>query len=336
VTGPDVSVIVISWNTRELLEKCLGSVYERTAGIGFEIIVVDNASTDGSADMVREKYPQAMLLVNAENRGFVTANNQAFEIAHGRYLLLLNSDTLILGNAITQTVRFADSHPRGAAFGCRVLYPDGSLQRTCFRYPSPLNMLLQCTYLYKLFPKNRFFGREYMTWWDYADTRQVQTVCGCFSLVRKEAMEKVGQMDPVYFFYGDDPDWCFRFVKAGREIWFFHEAEIIHYGGQSAKNMRRDFRLQLAGSQLIFCRLHRSGLSFLAARACQAAFFFFRIPFWLAKSAIDSDGKKEHLNTAGTCAIGTVYSLFCWKKLVMNRTVLERKLAAIAVKHKEE
>jgi GT2 family glycosyltransferase len=327
----DVSVVIVSWNTSILLRDCLSSVYEKTSGINFEVIVVDNASSDDSVAMMLREFPSVKVIQNTLNRGFVAANNQAFEIARGRYVLLLNSDTLLLDDAIGETARYADAHPRGAVFGCKVLNPDRTIQRTCFMYPSPLNMLLQSTYLYKAYPRSRFFGREFMTWWDYSDERQVQTVSGCFSLVRREAIDAVGPMDPVYFFYGDDPDWCYRFAEAGWEVRFFPGASIIHFGGQSSRQERRAFRLQLAGSQLIFCRLHRNRLSFFAARAFTALFFLVRLPVWLTK-AVRAEDRRGNLGIAGTYILGALYCLFDWKRLVMNRDELEARLASGVVR----
>jgi GT2 family glycosyltransferase len=324
----DVSVVVVSWNTSRLLKDCLTSLFANTKGIAFEVILVDNASSDDSVEMVRRDFPSVNVIVNSENRGFVKANNQAFGIARGRYFLLLNSDTIVLDQAIPKTLGYADEHPRGAVFGCKVLNPDRSIQRTCFMWPSPLNMLLQSTYLYKVFPKSRFFGREFMTWWDHSEEREVETISGCFSLVRRSAIDSVGPMDPVYFFYGDDPDWCRRFAKAGWEIRYFPGASIIHFGGQSTGIMRRAFRLQLAGSQLIFNRLHRNYLSFLADKFFSAQFFLLRIPYWLAKAALDPKNRKSHRETAGTCLVGAALCLFDWKALVMNRAELESRLAA--------
>ena len=324
---PDVSVVIVSWNTSSLLRDCLASVYADRGGVDFEVIVVDNASSDDSVPMVRIEFPKVQVIRNASNKGFVAANNQAFEIARGRYVLLLNSDTLVLDDAVSKVVRYADSRPEGAVFGCKVLNADRSLQRTCFMYPSPLNMLLQSTFAYKAFPRSRFFGREFMTWWDYSDERRVQTICGCFSLVRRTAMEAVGYMDPIYFFYGDDPDWCYRFAKAGWEIRYFPGASIVHFGGQSSRRMRRAFRLQLTGSQLIFCRLHRSRPAFVAAKLLSALFYLLRIPAWLLKAGLAPKERKAHMETVGTYALGFLYCLFDWKRLVMNRKELEARLS---------
>jgi len=211
----DVSIIVVAWNVRELLQNCLRSVFQETKDIEFEVIYVDNGSADGSVDMVRKEFPPVRIIENRENQGFIRANNQAIEVAKGRYVLLLNSDTIVLQNAIAKTVRFADSQPQAAAVACRVLNPDGTLQQNCFRFYSHLNMLFSATFLSSAFPKNRIFNRKIYAGWNYDSVREVDIVVGCFSLVRMEAIKQVGMMDEDFFVYGDDADWCLRFVKAG-------------------------------------------------------------------------------------------------------------------------
>jgi GT2 family glycosyltransferase len=322
----DVSVIVVAWNVRELLRNCLKSVFDQTEGISFEVIYVDNASKDGSVIMVREEFPSVKIIENDENLGFIKANNQAIEVARGRYVLLLNSDTLVLDNAIAKTVGFADSQPEAAVIGCRVLNPDRTLQRTCFMYPSILNMFLSATHLYKVFPRSRLFGRELMTWWDFDEVREVQTVCGCYSLVRRAAIQQVGVMDPTYFVYGDDPDWCYRFAQAGWKIMFTPDARIIHYGGQTTRQMARNFRWQLEGSKLIFIRLHRSGWVFPLARFLSSVFFLLRTPYWLVASILRREQRGKALETAGTYFLGGIYCITDWKKLLINREALRDRL----------
>jgi len=315
----DVSIIIVAWNVKELVRDCLKSVFDETQGIDFEVIYVDNASKDGSVEMVSQQFPKVKIIENKKNEGFIKANNQGIEIAEGRYVLLLNSDTVILDNAIAKTVKFAESHPEAAVFGCKVLNPDKTLQRTCSMYPSLLNMFLSAIYLYKIFPGSRFFGREEMTWWDFDDVRKVEVVYGCFSLVRKEAIDQVGLMDPLYFVYGDDPDWCYRFHKAGWEIMFTPEPEIIHYGGQNTKHISQTFRLQLSGSILIFMRLHRSKNAFPFACFLTALFFGLRVPYWLGVAILNKNERTSSIQTAKTYLIGSFYCLTNWKKLLMNK-----------------
>lgn len=322
----DVSIIIVAWNVRKLLHDCLKSVYDQTEGVDFEVIYVDNASEDGSVDMVTKEFPNIKVIKNAENRGFIKANNQGIEVAQGRYVLLLNSDTVVLDNAIAKTVKFADKHPEAAVVGCKVLSADKTLRRTCFMYPSILNMFLAATYLYKIFPKNKFLGRERMSWWDFNDVREVETVSGCFSLVQKKAIDQVGLMDERYFVYGDDPDWCYRFKKNGWKIMFTPGGQIIHYGGQNTKQMSEKFLLQLCGSKLIFMRMHRNKLELSLACVLTAAFFLLRVPYWLAAAAVHKNERKKSIQTAKTYLKGCFYCLSDWKKLLMNKDAIEGML----------
>jgi len=315
----DVSIIIVAWNVRKFLYDCLKSVYDQTSGIEFEVIYVDNASEDGSVEMVRKEFPQVRIIENEENKGFITANNQGIEIAQGRYILLLNSDTVVLDNAIAKTVAFADAHAEAAVVGCKVLNPSRTLQRNCFMYPSILNLFLYATFLYKIFPKSKFFGRERMTWWDFGDVREVETICGCFSLVRKKAIEQVGLMDPMYFVYGDDPDWCYRFKEAAWKIMFTPVPEIIHYGGQTTRQLATEFGLQKSGSRLIFMKKHRSKLLFPLACLLQAMFFFVRLPYWFVVGLLHRrEGKKAWLGLS-TYLKGGFYAITKWQNLLMNK-----------------
>jgi GT2 family glycosyltransferase len=322
----DVSIIIVAWNVRKFVRDCLKSVYEHTKGIDFEIIYVDNASEDGSVEMVKEQFQAVRIIENDENMGFIKANNQGIKISRGRYVLLLNSDTILLNNAIAETIKFADANPKAAVVGCKVLNPNQTLQRTCFMYPSLLNTFLGATYLYKIFPGSKFFGREHMTWCDFDEPMEVETVCGCYSLVRKEAIDQVGLMDERYFVYGDDPDWCYRFKKKGWKIMFSPEGRIIHYGGQTTSQKARAFRLQLEGSKLIFMKLHRSRAAFPFACLLVGMFFFLRAPYWLTFGLLKARQGKKPIEQAVTYLIGAWRCWTNWKKLLMNKDAIEGML----------
>lgn len=279
----DVSIIIVNWNTKKILSDCLRSVYEQAGDVDYEVIVVDNASTDGSLDMIKSDFERVVLLENAQNKGFATANNQGMEIAKGRYVLLLNSDTVVLDGAIAKTVSFADAHPRAGVTGCRVLNADRTLQPTCFMFPSILNMFLSSTYLYKFFPRSRFFGRERMTWWDRSDVRQVDVVTGCFMLVRREAIDQVGVMDERFFMYAEETDWCYRFREEGWDVTFTPAGQIIHLGGQSTAKKPVAMIVQLRLSILKFIRKHSGRFAQVSARFLTALFFAVRIPIWFAR-----------------------------------------------------
>jgi GT2 family glycosyltransferase len=244
------------------------------------VIVIDNASTDGSAEVVKKDFSQVSLIENSENRGFAAANNQGIAIAKGRYVLLLNPDTIILDNAIEKTLSFADTHPESAVVGCRALNPDRTLQPTCFMFPSILNMLLSSTYLYKLFPKSRFFGRERMTWWNRNDIREVDVVTGCFMFVRRKAIEQIGLLDERFFIYGEETDWCCRFKQAGWKVMFTPCANIIHLGGQSTQKKATAMVVQLRKSILQYMKKHHSLFIYRIACLLTVIFLAVRLPIW--------------------------------------------------------
>lgn len=322
---PDITVVIVSWNARGLLESCLESLHAQEPGVDREIICVDNASRDGSADLVRSRFPNVTLLENDLNRGFVGANNQAMAMARGRYVLLLNSDTIVPPGSLRALLRVADSRPRGAVFGCKVAGTDSSPQPSCFMFPSALNMLLSATYLYKLFPSSRFYGRQNLTYWKHDSERLVEAVSGCCALVRRSAIDEVGPMDPAFFFYGDDLDWCYRFRAAGWEVRFTPEACITHLGGGSSRLMRREFKLQLLGSTILFARLHYPLVSFVAIRLLSACFCGLRAQYWLLLSLRQGDRGRRALEEAGTYSLGFRLCLSGWTRLLMNRQeVLER------------
>ena len=276
----DVSIIIVNWNTAQITCDCLGSVYQQTKDISFEVIVVDNASSDNSVEMIKAQFPQVILIENERNRGFAAANNQGMAIAKGRYVLVLNSDTVVLDNAITKTVDFTDSHPQAAVVGCRVLNPDKTLQPTCFMFPSVLNMTLWVTYLFKLFPRSRFFGRERMIWWNRDDQQEVDVVTGCFMLARQEAISSVGTMDEQFFMYYEETDWCYRFKKAGWKVMFTPCGEIIHLGGASSTRVKISKEKRKRKSLLLYYKKHKSTLGYLSAWILIALFFLTRILYW--------------------------------------------------------
>ena len=314
----DVSVIIVNWNTHDILRECLLSIYEQTKTVDFEVVVVDNGSTDGSAEMVKEEFRDVILIANSSNKGFAAANNQGITVAKGRYVLLLNSDTVILDNAVARTVAFADAHPEAAAVGCRVLNPDRTLQPTCFMFPSILNLFLSSLYLYKLFPRSRFFGRERMRWWKRDDIREVDVVTGCFMLVRREAIERVGMMDERFFVYGEETDLCYRFKQAGWKIIFTPDAEIVHLGGASSSQIKPQMYLQLRGSILLFFRKHRGWPVYWAACLLMALFFTVRVPYWLVRAIFSGQQQDNYLEKVHALIIGAGYAIRGGKRLRQN------------------
>ncbi|MGQ9457777.1 MAG: glycosyltransferase, partial [Anaerolineae bacterium] len=230
---PDVSVIVVNWNTRDLLRECLASAVAQADDVALELLVVDNASTDGSAQMVRQEFPQARLWENAENRGFAAANNQAIAQAQGRYLFLLNSDASLRPGALRALVEFLDAHPEAAVAGPSVLNPDGTVQPSCFRFPTAWDVFCEMAFLSSLFPRSPLFNRRGMGGVDRRTVREVDWVLGAAMAVRREWAERVGGLDEGYFIYAEELDWCRRIREAGGRAFFFPGAEVVHHGGVS-------------------------------------------------------------------------------------------------------
>ena len=283
--SPDLSIVVVNWNTRGMLRDCLASVRDGLGDLPAEVIVIDNASEDGSADMVASEFPEIVLIRNAENRGFAAANNQGFAVARGRHVLLLNSDTIVHGDVLARSVAWLDERPEVGAMGCRVLNTDGTVQLTCSMYPSILNQLLQASGLWKLrWPP--FLGRYLMTDWQRDSERHVETISGCYLLVCRQVIEEVGVLDEAFFFFGEETDWCRRMRDAGWRLVFAPVGEITHHGSVSARklNHRRDIMLSAA-----LVRLHRKhGGVVPAALAWLIAGIFngSRAVFWTLRRAL--------------------------------------------------
>ncbi len=306
----DISIIIVNWNTRDILYNCLNSVFQETKGIIYEVIVIDNASIDNSVDMIREKFPQVILIENQENKGFAAANNQGIAISKGRYILLLNSDTVILNNAISKTVSFADANPETAVVSCRVLNSNKQIQSSCFQFPSLLNLFLSGIYLYKLFPKNKFFGRELLTWWDKNNVNEVDVVVGCYLQARYDAILQIGLLDEQFFMYSEETDWCYRFKQAGWKVLFTPDAEIIHYGGESSKKIAVKMLLEMTRSRLCYFKKHKGYIEYILASILIASFYLVRIPYWLSLAVCTSKEKRKvYLQKAYSYLINSLYAI---------------------------
>jgi GT2 family glycosyltransferase len=299
----DVSVVIVSWNTRDLLRECLRSVLAETRVVSCQVIVVDNASADGSAAMVAAEFPTARLVANRDNRGFAAANNQGMRHATGRYALFLNPDTRVLDGAIDKMVGFMDQEPEIAVGGCQVLVRQGVLQRTCFAFPSPLNLLLAFSHLDRLFPAIRFLRRPDFGDWARDTQRDVDVVTGMFMLVRRKAIEQVGGMDEDYFVYGEEADWCFRFRRHGWRCTFTPIARIVHHdgGGKSTSQARLRMYVQLQKSLLIFHRKNLGMAAFVLARVVFCAAMTARSVWWLLWGLFEG-GARARLEAACSLA----------------------------------
>ncbi len=257
---PELSVVMVNWNGEEYLEECLDSVFEHTQGISVEVILVDNASKDASVDLVKAKYPQVTVLENATNVGFAKANNQAFPCCRGNHILLMNPDTRVLGDALSQMVVFMSTHPEAGIAGCKVLNPDLSLQPACRRaIPRPSTALYRFLGLSRLFPSSKRFGRYNLTYIEHDEEMEVDAVSGSFLMLRREILQDVGPLDERFFLYGEELDWCLRAKQHGWKVMYNPRAEIIHYkGGSSKRNKLRSF-YEFHRAMLLFHKKHFAG-----------------------------------------------------------------------------
>jgi len=233
---PDLSVIIVNWNVRDLLRRCLHSILANLPACQLEIIVVDNGSTDGSPEMVRTEFPQVHLMANPDNRGFTAANNQGLAVARGRYVLLLNPDTEVVGDALETLVAFADAHPDVGVVGPQLLNPDGTVQSSRRRFPTLATALLESTWLQPYAPR-RLLARYYVLDRPDDEVQDVDWVTGAALMARREAVEQVGPLDEGFFMYSEELDWCRRFRAAGWRVIYLPTARIIHHEGKSSEQV---------------------------------------------------------------------------------------------------
>lgn len=248
----DLSIVIVNWNVRDFLRRCLDSVYAHPCPGRIEVWVVDNASTDGSTQMVRACFPQVKLIENQQNAGFARANNQAIRQAGGRYVLLLNPDTEVKPGALQELVQFMDGHPLAGAAGSLLLNPDHSLQISCYRAPTLGREFLRLFHLDGLIPT----GCYHMECWDKDTPREVDILQGACLLLRRQALEQVGLLDESFFIYSEDVDLCYRLQKAGWRLYWVPGARVVHYGGQSTQQVPFEMFVHLYQGKLAYIRKH--------------------------------------------------------------------------------
>ena len=231
---PETSICIVNWNAKEDLYHCLLSLAEQDVASRLEIIVVDNDSSDHSAEMVQTQFPHVGLIANNRNLGFATANNQAVRQSSGEFLLILNPDTIVMKGALQELASFMHSHPQASAVGPKLLNADGSLQFSCRKFPNLGAGFFRQTPLGRLFPNNRFTRNYLMTAFDHDEPREVDWVSGAAMLVRSKTVQDIGMMDERFFMYCEDVDWCWRMKQAGWTVWFCPGAQIKHAIGKSS------------------------------------------------------------------------------------------------------
>lgn len=252
-----LSIVIVSWNTRELLRKCLASIYAYPLDEPFEIWVVDNASTDGSGEMVKQQFPEVNLIENQNNPGFAGANNQGIRQSCAEFVLLLNPDTEVLPGALKNLMAFMKASPKVGACGSRVLNPDKTLQISSYPIPTLSREFWRLFHLDTLWA----YGVYDMQKWPTKAPRQVEVLLGACILVRAAVLDEIGLMSEDYFMYTEEVDLCYRIAKSRWQIYWVPNSEIIHYGGQSTRQVSRQMFIQLYKSKVLFFKKHYGTLS---------------------------------------------------------------------------
>jgi GT2 family glycosyltransferase len=299
----DVSFIIVSWNVCDLLRGCQRSIIRETEACQqtTETIVVDNASSDGSVEMLRQEFPQVKVIANSKNVGFTRANNQALAVAQGRYLFLLNPDTELRPDALRSLIDFMEGHSRAGLVGPRLFYGDGSPQSSRRRFPTLATAFFESTKLQQWFPRNRILTHYYMLDTRDDETQPVDWINGSAMFVRRDVYDQIGGLDEQFFMYSEELDWCYRARQSGWQIFYLPSAEITHYEGKSSEQVvaRRD--IYFHSSKIRFFRKYRGVLEAETLRVFLLLMFAFQVAEeggkWLAghKRALRAERVKAYL-----------------------------------------
>ena len=262
----DLSIVIVNWNVCDLLRRCLHSIFSNLQSpISSQVVVVDNGSSDGSVEMVRAEFPTVHVIANTENRGFPAANNQGLAVAQGRYILLLNPDTEIVGDGLATLLAFADAHPDVGMVGPQLLYPDGSIQSSRRRFPTLATAFFESTWLQPYAPRRLLERYELL---DQSDTvvQDVDWLYGAALMARREAIEQVGPMDESFFMYSEELDWCRRFRETGWRVVYLPAAQIIHHEGKSSEQVVAARHIHFQTSKVRYFRKYHGRVTAEALR----------------------------------------------------------------------
>jgi len=253
----DLSIIIVNYNVRQFLENALTSIFRALEGISGEVFVVDNASDDGSVEMVKSQFPAVCLIQNKENVGFSRANNIALKQARGQFLLLINPDTVVQEDTFHEMLRFFRETPDAGLAGCKILNPDGTFQLGAHRsFPTPWVAFTRIFGLSSLFPRSHVFGKYNLTYLSPDETYEVDAISGSFMMARREAYERIGGLDETYFMYGEDLDWCYRVGQTGFKVYYVHSTKIIHFKGESTRRSSLDEIAMFYDAMRVFVEKH--------------------------------------------------------------------------------
>jgi GT2 family glycosyltransferase len=302
----EASVVIVSFNTCALLARCLRTLMRELEGISAEVFVVDNASSDGSPEMVESQFPSVQLIRSSVNRGFGAANNLALRRASGRYAILLNSDAFPEPNSLRRAIEHMDADGEVALGGARLIGQDGAWQPSGRLFPSLLNDFLTLSGLSARFPYSSFFGRADRTWADITRSAEVDWVPGAFSIIRRSVLDRVGLFDEDFFFYYEEVDLCVRLKRHGYRVWYYADVVVVHLGGESSKKVTSQ-QFSESGAQLaawrmrsafLYYRKHHGTLA-RAAKELERLWYFARV----------LKNRLQHSSPAGTKATESVRAI---------------------------
>lgn len=309
-----LSIILVSYNTKDILRNCLKLVFKYIGEIKAEIIVVDNASTDGSAEMVKNEFPEADLIISTQNLGFAGGNNLAIEKATGKYFLFLNSDVYLKAGVLDSTIKHMENNSRCGILGVKLVGEDGENQPSARMFPNAWFKFTVLSGIASRFPGSKILGGPDYPWWDHSEIRSVDWVPGAYLLTRKEVVDKVGPLDERYFLYYEETDFCLQTKRAGWDVIFYPYAEVIHLGGESSKTTNK--QISKSGKQLIDIRVNSEqryywknyGLKRLLTAIGIEIFWMHLI--WIKNSVIRNKSSRTKRETAAVIAGLQIKNLF--------------------------
>jgi len=306
-TSVDISVVIVGWNAEHYLELCLESLAKAPPRRSMEVFVVDNASTDGTVEMIKARFPWVKLIISSENLGFAKGNNVAIRQCQGRYIALVNPDVIVFPGCLDSLADFLDENPKVGNAGPRVFNPDMSMQSTCRRFPTFWNNFCSATRLEGVFKGSRFFAGEHMFYFPHDRTLAVDVLVGCFSMIRREAFDSVGLLDENLFMYGDDVDWCRRARNAGWQVVFYPGGQAIHDRGKVTASYPVRFAVAQQRSVLYYWRKHHGFLGVLGIGSIMFVHHLLRYTFSTFSGLARSDESTQanlRRQVSGACLRG--------------------------------
>lgn len=290
--SPSISIVIVSWNARSFLAECLESLRGAVYDGAMDVIVVDNASSDGSVEMVRSCFPAVNLICNEANLGFAKANNIGIRVATGEYIALVNSDVHVLPGCLSNLVGYCETHPLAGLVGPYVEGGDGLQQLSCRAAPTLWNMFCRSVAIDAVFPHSKLFNGYFLGHRDPTAAGPVDILSGCFWLARRAALDEVGLLDEAFFIYGEDMDWCKRFRDAGWGVDFVPSARAIHYGGASSANAPIRFYVERQKADLQYWRKHHSSPAVLVYYGLSILNHLIRVVGYSLKAGISRSDKE--------------------------------------------